>query len=99
VNCILRVFLFAGPGYEEKLKEEHLQKQRDAVEARAKLSEFERLVDPNNKEMMDMLAEMRTHTVSLERQAAQKEPTIFHDPESEKRVELNAKDARGFYIP
>lgn len=53
---MLRVFLFAGPGYEEKLKEEHLQKQRDAVEARAKLSEFERLVDPNNKEMMDMLA-------------------------------------------
>ena len=61
---------------------------------REKLAEFERKADPNNKEMQDMLRQMRTDLASLVRSTGVDAPELPEDPDDEV-----VDKRRGFYIP
>jgi len=53
-----------------------------ADEDRAKLEDFEKRVDPNNKEQTDLLEEMRRHTEHLEKSRKYEDPRLsFSTPE------------------
>ena len=56
--------------------------QQQADEDRAKLEEFEKRVDPNNKQQTDLLEEMRRHTEQLEKSRKYEDPRLsFSTPE------------------
>ena len=56
--------------------------QHAADEDRAKLEDFEKRVDPNNKEQTDLLEEMRRHTEHLEKSRKYEDPRLsFSTPE------------------
>ncbi|ABO97260.1 predicted protein [Ostreococcus lucimarinus CCE9901] len=53
-----------------------------AEEDRAKLEDFERRVDPNDKEQMDLLEQMKQHTEKLEKMREFEDPRLsFTTPE------------------
>ena len=56
--------------------------QHAADEDRAKLEDFEKRIDPNNKQQTDLLEEMRRHTEHLEKSRKYEDPRLsFSTPE------------------
>mmetsp|Transcript_11701 Transcript_11701/g.15898 ORF Transcript_11701/g.15898 Transcript_11701/m.15898 type:complete len:95 (+) Transcript_11701:229-513(+) len=89
---------FLNPSIGEQAQIDKRALQVKAEEARAKLTKFQRMADPNNVEIMSALQEMQRHTEALERNAKQ-EILVPEDPDAVDRVSVNAKDSSGFYIP
>mmetsp|Transcript_15195 Transcript_15195/g.49871 ORF Transcript_15195/g.49871 Transcript_15195/m.49871 type:complete len:111 (-) Transcript_15195:103-435(-) len=93
---------FINPGYEEEQRAEKAKKMQEAAEARTKLQEFERLADPNNEEMQEMLTEMRKHVEALERTAS---TSFYMEQDSAGSggeilpVKINPRDPKGFIVP